>query len=880
MGAAIVDLVAFNRGRISKLALARTDFKRTALSAEVQTNWMPRSLGSMMLRPGWEYLSTTKANQLSVSLPFVFAVGDTARIELTDGAMRVFVDDALVTRPAVTAAVTNGTFDADLTSWSDQDGGTSISAWAVGGFMSLQGTGNAAAKRRQQVVVADPGVRHALNIVIERGPVGLRVGSTAGGDDYIAETQLRTGSHSLAFTPDGDFYIDLFNYAEPAALVDSIAIAPAGPMEMPAPWAEADLGLIRIDQSGDIIFAACKGYRQQQIERRAVDSWSIVTYQSDDGPFLIQNVGPVTITPSGKTGDITLTASAPKFRATQIGTLFRLTQTGQSASVELTGNDQYSDPIRVTGVEGTRAFAIVITGVWTGTITLQYSIGSPGDWVDATSGTFTTNTAISYDDTLDNQVIYYRIGMKAAGYGTGTANAVLSLSSGSQTGVARVTGYTSPTSVSAAVMKPFGGTGATSDWSESYWSTSRGFPTSVAFYEGRLWWSGKDRVQGSVSDNFWSFDDEYEGDAGPINRSIGSGPVDTIYWLIPAQRLLLGAAGAISAVRSSSLDEPITPLNYNRKDISTQGSDIAAAVKIDTSGVFVQRGGMRVLEAAYDGGNFDYSTNDMTVHIPEIGEPGIVKLVVQYQPERRVHAIRSDGTVAVQVFDKGEEINCWLDVETNGFVEDAVVLPGGAEDQVYYTVRRTINGQTVRFHEKWALESECQGAAINRQADSFKVGAGSCSGLDHLEGETVVCWADGTDRGTFTVSGGTIPVTASQWIVGLGYTARYKSTKLAYAVEAGSALCQKKKISKLGVIADHLHPRGLRYGPDFDLMDDLPATEKYADVDPDAIWAAYDEEMFTFPGDHDTDSRLCLEASAPRPVTLLACVIAIETHQS
>ena len=42
-------LLSFNRGRISPLALARVDFKRTALSAETQTNWLPfgAAIGSL-----------------------------------------------------------------------------------------------------------------------------------------------------------------------------------------------------------------------------------------------------------------------------------------------------------------------------------------------------------------------------------------------------------------------------------------------------------------------------------------------------------------------------------------------------------------------------------------------------------------------------------------------------------------------------------------------------------------------------------------------------------------------------------------------------------------------------------------------------------------
>ncbi len=892
-------LLAFNRGRISPLALARTDFKRTFFSAEVQTNWIPRALGSMMLRPGWKYTGATKGNLTSLTVPFVFSMEDTARLELTDNLMRVWVDDALVSRPTVSAAITNGTFGTDLTGWSDEDGSGATSAWAAGGYMSLAGSGTAAARRRQQVTVSNPGVRHALNIVIERGPVLIRVGSTAGGDEYITETTLSTGIHSLAFTPAGDFHVDLFNYSEAASLVDSIVVASSGVMELAAPWDAADFPTLRWDQSGDVVFVAAPGYRQRRIERRADDSWSIVVYHSDNGPFRLQNVGPVSISPSGTSGDITLTASASLFRPTMIGALFKLTQTGQTADVTLTGDNQFSAPIRVTGVDAERSFSIIITGTWTATINLQYSVGSPGNWIDAASGTFTANAAIAYDDTLDNQVIYYRIGIKSGNYGTGTAEAVLSYTSGSQTGIARVTGYTNPTTVNAAVLTAFGNTSSTVEWSESYWSAYRGYPSSVALYEGRLWWAGKDRVWGSVSDSFSNFDDETEGDSGPISRSIGSGPVDTIHWLMPLQRLLLGADGTIRSARSSSFDEPLTPTNFNLKDVSTQGADAISAVKSDTSAVFVQRSGRRVFEAAYDAGSYDYAVTELTQVVPEIGDPGIIKVVVQHQPERRFHCIRSDGTVAVLVFDRQEEVSAWIDVETDGAVEDAVVLPGEVEDQVYYTVRRTINGSTVRYHEKIAQESGCRGFPDARLADAFVEWSGSPSttitGLSALEGREVVCWgwntsdpflnADGDeigrDMGVFTVSGGQIgglTDAVTNAIVGLPYTARYKSSKLAYAVENGTALNAKKRVSQLGIIARWLHASGLRYGPTFDVMDDLPMVEKAMVIDPNDMRVAYDEEQFPFMGQWDVDSRLCLEAASPRPCTLLACVLGVDTH--
>ena len=901
MTASVASLTAFNRGRISPLALARIDFKRTALSAEIQTNWMPRALGSMMLRPGLEYTGATKSNLQSVTLPFVFAVDDTARLELTNLVMRVWVNDALVTRASVTSAVTNGTFNSDLTGWTDADAGSAASTWLTGGYMSLVGDGNSAARRRQQVTCSggNIGVRHALNIVVNRGPVLLRVGSASGGDQYISETRLYTGYHSLAFTPSGDFWIELFNFNERAALVDSVVVASAGTMELTTPWPTAALDLIRWDQSGDVLFVACEGYRQYRIERRATDSWSVVVYESDDGPFQVQNITPITLAPGATSGDTTLTASEAYFRSGHVGTLFKITQSGQSQDATITGADQFTSPIRVTGIDGTRIFGIFITGTFVATVTLQYSVGEPGDWVDAASGSYTAPTSISYDDTLDNQIIYYRIGVKSGGYTSGTIGVVLSYLAGSQTGIARVTAYSSATSVNIAVLAEFANTTAAADWSESYWSDYRGYPSSVALYEGRLWWAGKDRIWGSVSDAYHSYDEDFEGDAGTINRSIGSGPVDSVGWLIPLQRLLLGGEGKVYSTRSSSLDEPLSPTNFNIKSITAQGAAQVNGALVDTAAVFVQRSGTRVYSAEYDATAYDYGVSELTQLVPEIGEPGIVRLAVQHQPEKRIHCIRSDGSVALMVFDRQEEVTCWIDIETpgaSGFVEDVVVLPGEVEDQVYYTVKRTINSSTVRYHEKWALESECRGFPSAKHADSFKSYSGSAvttiTGLSHLEGKEVVVWgwntvtpftnsdgdAIGRDLGTFTVASGQITGLANavtNAVVGLAYTAQYKSTKLSYAAEA---LTAKKKVSQVGLIARWIHAQGLRYGPDFDNLDDLPQVERAAAVSQNDMRTAYDEEQFPMGSRWDTDSRICLEASSPRPVTVLGLVIGMETN--
>jgi hypothetical protein len=76
----------------------------------------------------------------------------------------------------------------------------------------------------------------------------------------------------------------------------------------------------------------------------------------------------------------------------------------------------------------------------------------------------------------------------------------------------------------------------------------------------------------------------------------------------------------------------------------------------------------------------------------------------------------------------------------------------------------------------------------------------------------------------------------------------------------------------------NVHAQGLQYGQTYDVMDDMPMVENGADVDPDAVRQAYDEPATTVPGDWDTDARLCLTAAAPRPVTVMAVAVTVETN--
>lgn len=991
-----VSYFGFNRGLVSVLGLARADIKRMAMSAESMTNWIPRVLGSMSLRPGLRYIGTTLTNQQARLLPFIFSSTDKARIELTNLVMRVWISDTVITRPSVSSAVTNGAFaqysntvtmtsanpgvftytgadnfaESDpitftttgalptnvvvgttyyvkvgtlnvgantfqiaatptgtaidttagvqsgvhtvyayyfITGWTDSDESGGVSKW-TNGDLELLGTGTAAAIRDQTITVAggDQNVEHALNINIVRGPVTLRVGSTSGGDEYINQTELDTGYHSLSLTPTGNFYIRFQSRLSRIVYVGSCEIASAGAMSLTTPWSTSALDNIKYDQSGDIIFVAGGSSLQQyKIERRATRSWSVVKYETEDGPFQTMNVGPITITPSVLTGNGTLTASKALFRSGDVGELIALTSTGQSATKSMTVLNDATNSILVEGVSATRSFSVVITGL-TGTgntVTLQQSFdgttwATSGGSAILTSGgsSVTADLVVNVNDGLDNQTVYYRL--KCTTYASGTTVSTITITTGSVRGICRVTAYTSNTVVSMEVLSDLGGTTAVTDWEEGLWSDYRGWPSAVAFHEGRLWWFGKDRVVGSVSDGYYSFDHTVTGDSAPINRTIGKGPINTINWALSLQRLVIGGQSAELTCRSTSLDEPITPTNFNLKEASSQGSQSPQAVAVDAKGVYVQRGGTRVFELDWADNGIDYTSKHLSALIPEIGQPRIIRLSVQRQPDTRIHCLRSDGTVALLVYDKVENVICWCEVETTGatgLVEDIMILPGDSgdeEDHVFYVVNRTIGGATKRYIEQWAFESDCINGALNLVADSYITYTGAATtnitGLSHLEGQVVDVWANGSDVGhdendarLYTVSGGaiTLATAATNVVVGLPYQARWKSGKLVQLQnQLGTALKSTKEIQGLGVVLVNTHHKGLKFGSDFTTMDNLPSVEYGAAVADGTVYAAYDEPAFIFPGTWETDARLCLEANSPRAVTVAAAICDVEHH--
>jgi hypothetical protein len=900
VGVAKIETYAqsFNTGVHDKTALTRTDLERMRLAAEDQTNLLCKAVGPGFMRPGTQYLTSTAGNAEARLKEFVFGVSDAALMEFSDHSFRVMLNDALISRAAVSSTVINGDFSSAV-GWTTTGvgGGT---ATILGGTLILNAVNiEGIAQCSRSVATASPGVEHALRIVVQRGPVIFRCGSTSGGDEYISQTILPTGEHSLAFTPAGTYFVQFSSKARPDRVVDSIQVEAAGVMAIPSPWPLSALPYLRISQSADVCFVACDGFQQRRIERRSPRSWSIGLYTVDDGPFSLSADTTVRLRAGALEGNTSLFASSPFFSPDHVGALFTLTHSGQTIIQGLAQEDTYTDPIRVSGVAtgGDRDFDIITSGTWAGTLSYQRSFDDPDTgYVDR--GTITTNTTTTVNDTDSNTIYYYRVGFKPGAYTSGKVSVTIGYDGGGGTGICRVIGFFSSTEVLVEILTPFKATTWTRDWRPSEWSDFSGWPSASALSDGRLWWAGADRLWGSISDAFASFDENQEGDSGPISRSIATGGVNSTQWLLSLKRLLAGTEGAVASVKSSSLDEPLTPTNLGIKDSATTGAAPVDPIKVDTRGIFVERAGSTLLELTFSGETSDYVATQISKLTTDLFSSGVKSIAVQRRPDTRIWLVLNDGSCVCMVYEPEDDVLAFIPIQTDGSFESVAVLPSLIQDRVYFSVNRTINGSTVRYIEKMAMDTDVKPSTLCKVMDAFKSGVNAPASTTvavgtHLIGKSVVVWADGAPLeesygvpAAFVVDGSgniTLPEAVTNWVAGLPYRARYKSSRLAYGAQGGTAMLQKKTVDGLGIIMTDFVRSGIKYGHSFDdPYRGLFPIPQMADgkMQPNVVLSDIrDEETFPFPGEWNTDSRVCLELSSPYTGTFLGMVFGITTNE-
>ncbi len=211
--------------------------------------------------------------------------------------------------------------------------------------------------------------------------------------------------------------------------------------------------------------------------------------------------------------------------------------------------------------------------------------------------------------------------------------------------------------------------------------------------------------------------------------------------------------------------------------------------------------------------------------------------------------------------------------EVRAIVESISAIPSGAEDQVYISVKRVIDGSTVRHVE--LLKAIEFGSDVT---DAFFVDSGltydstatsTINGLNHLEGEVLSILADGATHPLKTVSAGSITLdrTASKIHLGYGYASTVETLRLEAGADDGIAQGKIKRIH--GVTARFFNTVGAELGPDTDNLDRLPFRDSSMFMDEAVPLFTGDKEIY-FPSGYETDARVVVRQSQPLPMTVLA----------
>jgi hypothetical protein len=807
-------------------------------------------------------ISTVTIGGITASRLAQAASGTSCRAEIwiadvptgTSGAVVVTVSTGNPTVAVSTFSVLNASGAVPDSAWTDISDG--VSEVVIGGGLYLLADGSTNAGVRQQVATSSAGTLHALRIVVEAGPVTFRVGSTAGGSDYIATTSLNKGTHSLAFTPSGSYWIEFLSSLTRAAIISSCTIEAAGDLVLATPWLAEDFHSLRFRQSKDVLYVASGMTAKRRIERRSTNSWSIAYSDEKDGPFEAPNTDvALQLTPSVQDGNGILTASQAYFETGHVGTLFLLGHGGQEVEQLLREEGNVTRPIRISGVGTDRQFTWGATGTFNGTIRLQRAFATPDNFVDYKS-TRISGTTVE-DDGLSNQIVYYRLAINDGEWGftysesaisqaTGTTfagsniisdpenvfdgstattagaansvdsyigktyssptvitkvvvqsgasqgfidtNATVSIevygkqgstvpasatdgtllatdvftdsssslvtrtitissqvgwthvwvrvgrangglssfisiseiqfytetatpaTAGSATGtlftdagytngICRVTGYTSATEVDMEVLTPFARAEATMDWQEGSWSDTSEHPTSVDIFDGRLWHGHLDRVWGSASDLYESQAAGTE-DASAIAVSYGGSNIKALLGL---SRLIIFDEASENVIRSSAFDEPITPSNLTRREMSSYGVGNCEPYKVDSRGLFLDRSGIHLMEMVYNVDISDYVANPLTRLHRDIGRPGITQIAVARRPETRLFAPRADGQLLTKLYSPSENVFGWARINRDGLHRSVEVLPGDVgegEDEVWMVVERRVEYERRYYIEK------------------------------------------------------------------------------------------------------------------------------------------------------------------------------------
>jgi len=446
-------------------------------------------------------------------------------------------------------------------------------------------------------------------------------------------------------------------------------------------------------------------------------------------------------------------------------------------------------------------------------------------------------------------------------------------------GRAKIVKFTSATVVDAITEFPFFNTTAIANGSwelesgyESVWSSTRGWPRSVTFHEGRLYFGGsKSRpstLWGSKVGLFFDFEATEGLDDDAVEATLDTNTFNAVVDIISGRDLQIFTTGGEFYVPQSGLD-PITPTNFFVKTASRNGIKEGIRIQqLESGTLFVQRQGKSLNEFAYTDTQATYVTAKISLLAGHLMKnPTRIALrrsVATDENDLLLMTNGDDGSMAVFSLLRAQNVIAPSEFTT---VDGQFIDVGVDIDTIYAVVKRNVNGADV-YYVEYFDESAL--------TDSSKTGGGASSvSMSHLVSESVNVILDGAVQANQTVPGGgtvTFPRTAStSYQVGLPITVKAVTMPVDLKLQTGTRIGFKKRIVEVNAIVAETQYMKIN-------GTEIPFRQ-FGSILDDAVAEYTGTKTLHGILGYSQEAKITIEQDVPLKMTLLGLEYKVATHQ-
>jgi hypothetical protein len=376
-------------------------------------------------------------------------------------------------------------------------------------------------------------------------------------------------------------------------------------------------------------------------------------------------------------------------------------------------------------------------------------------------------------------------------------------------GRARIVEYVSATVVKAITEYPFFDTSvvASAGWEletgyVDVWSAGKGWPRTVTFHEGRLYFGGsKSRpstIWGSKIGLFFDFVPTESLDDDAVEATLDTNDLNVITDIISSRDFQVFTTGGEFFIPQAGTD-PVTPLTFTFKNVSRNGIKPGTRVQsVESGSIYIQRQGKSLNEFVFNDTHLTYITQRISLlsgHL--LKGPQRVALRKASSTEEADLLLMTntdDGSMAVFSIMRSQQVTSPSEFTTDGSFLDV----GVDVNEIYAVTKRTFNSVDRYFIELFGF---------NYFTDCAFVGgaAASASGLPHIaKSLNVIC--DGSPQGNETVSGGGAVTfdraSTTSYEVGLPISVYVKTMPAEVKLQTGSRVSFKKRIVEISAVVN------------------------------------------------------------------------------